>query len=73
MKQYIKQTEKGRICTHPKVTKFWEWGGGPASGPFMNNASIILEDGTECNFKCDANDAPDSIEQLNNFLNTLSE
>ncbi len=73
VKEYIKQTEKGRVCTHPKVEKYWEWGGGPVKGPMNHYSSIILIDGTKCEFKAEVPEYLNAIEMCNNFLNTIPE
>lgn len=73
MKEYIKQYDViNRKCTHPKVEKYHEWGGGPASGPFTHHVTIHLIDGTEHDFKSDGR-ACDAVEEANNFLNTIPE
>jgi hypothetical protein len=71
--EYIKQTEQGRICTHPKVTKYYEWGGGALKGPIYHYSSIELMDGTKRDFKVEATVYHDAIEECNNFLNTIPE
>jgi hypothetical protein len=71
VKEYIKQTDKGLICSHPQVAKFWQWGGGPANGPFDHYVSISLSSGPDVEFK--ATETVDAVEQCNNFLNTIPE
>lgn len=73
MKKYIKQTDKGRICSHPQVVKFWEWGGCALGGTMYHYTSVQLKDGTEYNFKAEEPVYHDSIEQCNNFLNKIPE
>lgn len=73
VKEYIKETDKGRTCSHPRVAKYWEWGGGPAAGPFDHFVSVELTDGMQCEFKARADDYTDAIDQCNNFLNTIPE
>jgi hypothetical protein len=71
--EYIKQTDKGRICTHPQIEKYWEWGGCALGGEVYHYTSVKLKDGTEYNFKAEEPAYHDSIEQCNKFLNTIPE
>lgn len=73
MKEYIKQVDViNRKCTHPKVEKYHEWGGGTVNGPFIHHVTIHLTDGSEHDFKAE-NRVCDAIEDANNFLNKIPE
>ncbi len=42
------------VCTHPKVKRIWEYGGGsadPSDNRFFYYLCLILEDGTKKEFK----------------------
>lgn len=75
MKQYIEQTDSGKICNHPQVEKFWEWGGGSMTDPsnkVYHYTTVMFKDGTRCDFG--PNELPiDTDIQCNNFLNTIPE
>jgi hypothetical protein len=73
MKEYIKYTDNGLVCTHKQVTKMHQWGGGPANGPFYDYISLKMKDGQEHEFKALADKYHDSIEDCNKFLNTIPE
>lgn len=70
---YIKTLENGDIiCEHPKVEKFWMWGGFSPNAIKIKEtkaASIILIDGTKIEFFGDENVS--EISKANEFLNTI--
>jgi len=61
-------------CSHPKVKKIWEWGGGasiPTNGDLIRNISILLDTGQVCNFKDDKESTAE--EQIDKYLNIISD
>jgi hypothetical protein len=73
VKEYIKYKGFDLTCTHPKVKKVHQFGGGPANGPFYHYVAIKMEDGSDKEFKASGDNVTDAIEQCNNFLNTIPE
>lgn len=74
MKDYITRSEVEYSASHPQVDKIWAYGGGgiqPGS-KMQHNVTIIMKDGTRCDFG--PNELPiDTDIQVNNFLNTIPE
>jgi hypothetical protein len=75
MKDYVIRTEQGYFSSHPQVEKIWAWGGcamTDASNKIYHNVTVILKDGTRCDFG--PNEIPvDTDIQVNNFLNSIPE
>jgi hypothetical protein len=69
----IKKNEKNgnqMICTHPMVTKIWEYGGGTIStGGWYRNICLMLKDNTIKKFQ--DNGAGKAIEEAERFLQSL--
>jgi hypothetical protein len=71
---YEEQVIKKLTCSHPKVKRIWEWGGGaaiPTDGTMQVYLSIILEDDSRYVFE--DNDSGSAIEKAEQFLSTLTD
>lgn len=74
MKDYVTRDKEGYSSSHSQVDKIWAWGGCSMlpNSPIHHNVTIILKDGTKCDFG--PNELPiDTDIQVNNFLNTIPE
>ena len=75
MKNFFTKTEAGYVCSHPKVDKFWLWGGGGRTddGVFhlQQGSTLLFKNGDRGDVECGMDD--DIIEKCNELLNTIPE
>lgn len=75
MKEYVKLTENGLACNHPKVDRFWLWGGGGRDMEgvfhFMQSSTVLFKNGDRKDIE--GNSGDDIIKKCNDYLNTIPE